>query len=114
VNFSGTSGWMPSEPIEDIAMKLKIQVNYKSGVSMSFWVREFSWTKSADPEGGLSTVKWQSADPEGGLSTVKWQVVSAAETRPSYINVDRIESVWVLETKYSLWDRILKALSLFE
>lgn len=65
--------------------KFLVQVNYKSGISMKFWVYEFSISNTA------------------GLK-FEW-IACSVVNRPVLLNVDCVESVWQLRVKrwYYLW-----------
>ena len=56
--------------------KYKVQVNYKSGISMVFWVKKFDIEIDKN---GKRTVTWEASDPRDNAI---------------YIGVDNIESVW--------------------
>jgi hypothetical protein len=59
----------------------KIQINYKSGISMTGWFTRFSIVVD---EFGDTTYSWETYDPFAG---------------PMAIGPDNIESVWQLEAK---------------
>ena len=54
-----------------------VRVNYESGIQEEFWCKSF-------------TIK-------GG--TWKWESVNPHEISPIYMNVDKVESVWQLDTR---------------
>lgn len=59
-----------------------VAVNYKSGITQKFKCKEFNFTRGAN----------------GGVSEVRWDEISVRTNRPFFINVDEIESVWVVKT----------------
>lgn len=63
-------------------MKHLVEVNYKSGISRQFWCSEFEIETKLN---GSKTFKWTS-DPD-------------EKRHPLLLNVDEIESVWVVESK---------------
>ena len=62
--------------------KYLVKVNYKSGNSEKFWTYYFN----------IEIVSGASS-----RSSVEWKSISK---RPIYLNIDEIESVWVLKTKW--------------
>jgi len=54
-----------------------VRVNYESGIQEEFWCKSF-------------TIK-------GG--TWEWESVNPHEISPIYMNVDKVESVWQLDTR---------------
>lgn len=62
--------------------KFLIRVNYTSGLSQDFWVSEFSY-------------KFNSSG-----RTLEWKHVNG--TKPLFINVEAIESLWTIKTRRNI------------
>ena len=62
-----------------------IQINYKSGISMQSWYKDFTVTYQ-------NSTLWS-------ITHKVYQTQNKKNIEPSYMNVDAIESIWTLEEK---------------
>ncbi len=74
-----------------------IQINYKSGKSMKFWVSSFS----ANTKGStIVEAAWTTVglpDDQEAIKRRRGDISARHFVRPLHLNVDAIESIWTVD-----------------